>query len=315
MQRPKRARPTDRPTSRWNRGFWGPLVAGVALLWLMALAGVGRAREVLPGVELARGLPATPPVLTPPAPPPTERSQAVTLKARELITWREGTWRVFVARDQVELRYDSKVVTAQRAVVWFDEARPQLTGVMSLDVYFEGQVKLTKAGATISSEQEFFHLETLRRFKVRDADRRVPEHPGPVLSDLLLRARAARAAEGVTPTPTARSQVKRYPVPEPARRQLLEARYQAYALNTKGFDTQSWLDDDGRRVFVITGGVDIIREVTGRPGAPAETMELMADNIVTWIPTGAGTGAAGEPLHAELYAEGNVTLYTQGRVL
>ncbi len=300
-------------TPSWGRRLWGPALAAAALLWLMLLVGRARAREVLPGLEVLRE--PAPAVAEPLPRPPTERPQAVVLEARELITWSEGTWRVFVAHDQVELRHDSKTVTAQRAVVWFDEARPKLTGVIALDVYVEGEVRLTERGTTISSEQEFFHLETLRRFLVRDADGTVQEHPGPVLSDLLQRARTARRTEGVIPRPPPRPALPRYPVPEPARRQLLEARYQAYALNTKGFDTQSWVDEDGRRVFVITGGVDILRDVPARAGAPAETIELMADSIVTWVPLGEEVPAAGGALRAELYAEGNVTLYTRGRVL
>ena len=309
-------RRTERRSGRaalWGRRVWGPALGAAALGWLMLLAGTARAREVLPEVEAPRE--PAPAVVEPVAEPPRERPQEVVLRAGEVITWLEGTWRVFVAQGQVELRHDSKVVTAQRAVVWFDEARPKLTGVIALDVYLEGEVRLTERGTTISSEQEFFHLETVRRFRLQDADGNVPEYPEPVLSDLLQRARAARRTEGVVPPAPPRPEVPRYPVPEPARRELLEARYQAYALNTKGFDTQSWVDEDGRRVFVITGGVDILRDVPAREGAPAETIELMADNIVTWVPLGEEVSAAGEPLHAELYAEGNVTLYVRGRVL
>lgn len=286
-----------------------PAVVGLVLAaWLAASASPLQAREVLPGVELPREAAARAPETR----PPTERPRAVTLRARELITWLEGTWRVFVARDQVTLRYDSKTVTARRAVVWFDESRPKLTGVIRLDIYLEGDVRLTQQGLTIRSAEEYFHLETLRRFVVSDADGTVPEYPEPVPSDLLRRARKARSAEAVTP-PTAprRPAVRRFPVPEPVSRQLLAARYQAYALNRKGFDVESWVEEDGRRVFVITGGVDIVRDVPARPGAPAETMELIADNLVTWVPP---AGAGGQ-LHTELYAEGNVTLYYRNRVL
>ena len=288
-----------------------PLVGLLLAAWLLVAGPPLGAREVLPGVELPREVtpPAAEKVLAPP--PSPERPRAVTLRARELITWVEGPWRVFVARDQVTIRYDSKTVTARRAVVWFDESRPKLTGVISLDIYLEGQVKVAERGAAISSEREYFHLETLRRFVVGDADGTVPEYPEPVSSDLLGRAREARSAEAVTPPAAPRPRVERYPAPEPARRELLEARYQAFALSRKGFDVESWVAEDGRRVFVITGGVDIVRDLPARSGAPAETMELVADNLVTWVPL----GGAGEQLHTELYAEGNVTLYHRGRVL
>jgi hypothetical protein len=231
-----------------------------------------------------------------------------------------------VAHGEVELHYETKTVTANEAVLWFDETRPKLAGVIALDVYLEGDVKLTERGATVSSPQEYYHVETVSRFLVSDADGVVPEHPQPVASDLLVRARAARQAEAVVPAPTPRPTVPLYPAPEAARRQLLEARYQAYALNSQGFESQSWQEEDGRRVFVVTGGVDIIRDVPAKEGVPTQSMELSADNIVTWVPMGgAGAGGAGpsggaaatggETLHTEVYAEGNVTIYHLGRVV
>jgi hypothetical protein len=224
----------------------------------------------------------------------------------------------------VELRYDTKTVTANEAVLWFDEARPKLTGVIALDVYLEGDVKVTERGATISSPRECFHVETVSRFLVRDADGVVPEYPQPVASELLIRARSARQAEAVVPAPTPRPARPLYAAPEAARRQLLEARYQAYALNSQGFDVQSWKDEDGRQVFVITGGVDIVRDVPAKEGVPTQSMEMSADSIVTWVPlggaagggaSGGGAGGGGETLHTEVYAEGNVTIYHLGRVV
>jgi hypothetical protein len=208
-------------------------------------------------------------VTAPGAPAAASAAQPITFKARELITWAEPPYRVFVAHGEVDLRYDTKTVTANDAVLWFDETRPKLTGVIALDIYLEGDVKVEERGATIKSEREYFHVETLRRFLVRDADGVIPEHPQPVASDLLIRARAARQAEAVAPAPTPRPTVPLYPAPQAARQQLLQARYQAYALNSQGFDVQSWKDEDGRQVFIITGGVDIIRDVPGKEITPA----------------------------------------------
>jgi hypothetical protein len=283
---------------------------------------------VLPGVPVlpqrapAEAAEAKPLAPTAPAEPTlAQPAQPVTFKARELITWLEQPYRVFVAHGGVELRYDTKTVTAAAAVVWFDEARPKLTGVIALDIYLEGDVKVTERGATSRRDEEYFHIETLRRLVVSDADGTVPEYPEPVASDLLVRARAARQAEAPPPAPTPRPSVPLYPAPEAARRQLLEVRYQAYALNSQGFEIQEQPEEEGRRVFVITGGVDIIRDVPAKEGVPAASMELTADNIVTWVPRGGGGAggaaatAGGETLHTEVYAEGNVTIYHLGRVV
>jgi len=302
MQRPLEAR----------RQAWS--VSLVAFCWLALLVGGAEAREVLPGLTRPGGAPPqeVPPTTTPPGVAVPKR---VRLGAREMVTWMEGRYRVLVARGDVELRHKAKLVTAQRVVVWFDETKSELTGIMALDIYLEGQVRLTEQGSVISSELEYFHLETTGRLVLADADGDIPELPEPLESDFLKRARAAREAEAVVPQAGPPPAFPRYQPSEAARGQLLETPYQAYAINTKGFDVDSWLAEDGRRIFVITGGVDIVRELPATATSPAETMELIADNLVTWVPAGGAEEAGEEQPHTELYAEGNVVLRYRGRVV
>jgi len=119
--------------------------------------------------------------------------------AREVVTWHKDGMRLFVAEENVTLRYNEREVRASACVIWFDEIEAKEKPTVTLPVYFEGDVLVRQGRSEVKSDRAFFRLSNVSKIIIDDEDHRIARFRKPVPSDLLTRAKEAYKAGYVEP--------------------------------------------------------------------------------------------------------------------
>src|SRR5260370_12386 len=123
-------------------------------------------------------------------------SKAMILYADEISNWQEGNQRVFLPKGMV-LREPGLVQgRMQGAVGWVDQERTKRTGILHLDLYAEGDVRLEGGTEKRTGPVAFVDLNTRGELKVRAQAGKVIQSPRQE-DPLYRRAVAERAALSV----------------------------------------------------------------------------------------------------------------------
>lgn len=212
---------------------------------------------------------------------------------------------VVISRGEQRLQSD-------RAVIFVNLARSAQTGKVILDCYAEGNVVTYEHGAVVESQRAYFSWE-LARLSVDDENGKIEQVQTPPEAALLERAEEARARGAVEPMPAPAR------VPEATiRRYVAVAELQPMRFGTIYAQQQVAPEIEVRRegdtlITVATGQPDILFY---DPDPRMGQLELLADNLVIWLNDKVMT-ETGDARKADLqiYAEGHVRLYHQGRII
>ncbi len=123
-------------------------------------------------------------------------SKAIILYADEISTWQEGNQRVFLLKGMVLVEHGLVQGRMQGAVGWVDQERTKRTGILHLDLYAEGDVRLEGGTEKRTGPVAFVDLNTRGELKLRAQAGKVilsPRQEDP----LYLRAVAERASLSV----------------------------------------------------------------------------------------------------------------------
>ena len=236
---------------------------------------------------------------------------------------------VVVLRRRVTIRQADTVITAGQGIAWISQARPPETGIR-VSVYLENNVRLESRDQT-QSRPFLLHslLISSTSPTVRIAHRQ--RSPAPLSEDPLYRRATAHRQRrpddgqrlvayqaGPAPAP-APAPVVSEPQQQLRRVQLFPRTNRPFSVTT---DTASGTTP-GEKVFVITGGINLVIDVVApdKTGAlfGSGTVDLSADRAVIWAQVGDDQEISSQLLQAvnrgiQIYLEGNIELRQGGHV-
>src|SRR5262249_5751526 len=148
-----------------------------ALLTLAALGGTGaRAQE---SVRLSQNLPGD--------------AKPVVLTADEIYAWGEGKQRVFLLRGQALVEHGVLHARFQQGVVWVDTEQYQSTRVWHVDLYMDGEVRVTNGSKEQAGANGLLDLHTRGELKVKGKVKQEAQDQDPLYRQALAERRSKNA--------------------------------------------------------------------------------------------------------------------------
>jgi hypothetical protein len=126
-------------------------------------------------------------------------SKPIILYADEISTWLEGNQRVFLLKGMILVEHGLVQGRMQGAVGWVDQERTKRTGILHLDLFGEGDVRLEGGTEKRSGPTAFIDLNTRGELKLRAQFGKVIQSPRQD-DPLYRRAAAERAALSAPPS-------------------------------------------------------------------------------------------------------------------
>src|SRR5262249_26723850 len=121
-------------------------------------------------------------------------SKPIVMSADTIATWTQGGQRVVLLRGKVLVEHGVLHQRMHEAVVWVDQEGYRRTGILRVEIYAEGDVKLENSTDVKANPKALVDLSTRGEIKLRSKDAKVVQEPQ--LSDpLYLRAAAARSGK------------------------------------------------------------------------------------------------------------------------
>ncbi|HEV3257205.1 MAG TPA: hypothetical protein VG013_10020 [Gemmataceae bacterium] len=120
-------------------------------------------------------------------------SKPIILYADAVSTWIEGGRRVILLKGAVLIEHDVIHARMQGGVAWVDEEATQRTGIVHVDIYAEGEVRVENGATPQSAPAALLELNTRGELKLKAQQSKVSQQPQPQ-DPLYLRAAAARPA-------------------------------------------------------------------------------------------------------------------------
>lgn len=127
-------------------------------------------------------------------------SKPIVLHADELTTWMEGGVRVVLLKGRVLVEHGVVHCRMQQGVAWVDQERFRRTGVMAVDVYAEGEVRLENGPETRDGARALVSMSTRGEIRLKSQDGKVVQQARPE-DPLYQRARATRTPQAAAPAP------------------------------------------------------------------------------------------------------------------
>src|SRR5262249_39779888 len=93
-------------------------------------------------------------------------SKPIILYADEITTWTEGNQRIFLLKGKVLVEHGIVQAHMQASVARVDQERARRTGILELELYGEGEVKLEKGSSTQTGPKALINLSTRGELKV-----------------------------------------------------------------------------------------------------------------------------------------------------
>ncbi len=139
-------------------------------------------------------------------------SKPIILHADDITTWTEGNWRIILLKGTVLVEHGAVHARSQQAVAWVDQERYRQTGIMRLELYAEGVVRLERGAENKSGPQALVELYTRGEIKLRAHNGKVGQVPQP--GDVLYQR--AQLVHGPQPAPLGPGGVQQTSAREPA---------------------------------------------------------------------------------------------------
>ena len=208
-------------------------------------------------------------------------------------------------------------LTAQRAVIWINEAASAKAGQVVMDCYASGNVATNENGAVIESSEAYFSWK-VPAFTIDDSDGRIEILPTPRRDSFLARAMAVRTLGGLAQAP-AFVGPKHQPLPPPQPRPYaVGPENQPMRFGTIYAQKLPMPDITVRREgdYLITMATRSPDLVFVDPDLEMGQLEVLADNVVVWV-NEAKMKETGDVRKSELqiYAEGHVVVHYRERTL
>ena len=232
----------------------------------------------------------------------------VSFSAASATVWQDQDKRIFLLQGQVYLEFGLVRAWAQRGVIWFDEGVAGQTGVVQLGVYLAGQVRVERGDTVLSARRHYFSVATRGKLRL-DLGKRISakarRHPLYQEADdyrrgpLYVRERPPGPGKPGVPPPEKKPQ-----------------QMEAYPRTTQGYNIESFTTEQGERVTVITGGINLQIGNVPRVGR----LDIVADRMVVWSRDTRFEKLVGGGLEARTKVEprtakGRMELYMEGDVV
>jgi hypothetical protein len=271
---------------------------------------------------------------------PADKSATISIAAKEIHTWSEGTERIHALQGNVKIQQGTTTIHANRAVVWIDAEALKKQMPVAVVVYADGNAT---RGCAIESEGQ----------PRQEAEAAVVEFVTPGIasiaggerqqsyaeSDLYRSALAARGrpvppAKNVEPKAPAKNVDSTQfvqPIPDPERKQPVEELPPAVAGKTvTPIPLQTtrtvWISPRTNRPFtvspfatdtekgaIVTGGIKLLAKFTT---GSIRSVEIEADQVVIWY-KGGDSGPVVDKMRTEQGAQDadGIELYLTGNVV
>lgn len=106
-------------------------------------------------------------------------SKAIVLHADTVTTWTEGSRRVILLQGVVLAEQSVVQVRMQNAVAWIDQDQTKKTGILHVDLYAEGDVRLENGTDHQFSDKALIELNTRGELKLKSQRGKINQQPQP----------------------------------------------------------------------------------------------------------------------------------------
>jgi hypothetical protein len=106
-------------------------------------------------------------------------SKPVVLHADEMATWVERGERIVLLRGKVLVEHGVVQARMQQAAAWIDQERYRRTGILRVEIYAEGEIRIQNGPEILTGARAFLDLSTRGEVKLRAQSSKVTQHPQP----------------------------------------------------------------------------------------------------------------------------------------